>query len=503
MSSIPLRRALLSAVTLFGGHVLNRRLDRVALIGALLVIPAMVSIARVSSVLTFDGAEFYSAGTWASKLPLILVGAVALLSAGLTFRDARQPPRGPLTTTIRIIRLPLTVFGALALATVLVITGMGPAAWSYVKLASQVPIAGHIYFGFGNTASIVGPAPVPPPGPHPLRGRITLDQAGLEGATIELRINGMHEASLHSDARGEFEVSLPAGSWRINEITVRDRDGLPKGRDLILFSPHDAPKRPGMYSRFNVEVAEGLEVSLPAPSNAMPVELEFRDALPITWPPPPAPGEHRDRLGVLETELPNTAIAWQPVKGASEYQVQISYVGSGQIGRFRDVILTRRLSGLTLPLASLPHRAATEPADQYAVHIFAFDAAGRLLTESNVESNDRMFRLTGATRLGKERQYVGFWGPTQVISAEYERNEAQLEKATNLVLAERFDEARSVLDEVTEDAPRGRVSALRGRIAALQGDCATAIKLFDQADIEGGGNCARNEDRKLCEAPQR
>jgi hypothetical protein len=31
-------------------------------------------------------------------------------------------------------------------------------------------------------------------------------------------------------------------------------------------------------------------------------------------------------------------------------------------------------------------------------------------------------KLCGATRLGKEQQYVGFDGPPQVISAEYELN---------------------------------------------------------------------------------
>jgi hypothetical protein len=208
-------------------------------------------------------------------------------------------------------------------------------------------------------------------------------------------------------------------------------------------------------------------------------------------------------LGVLETELPNTAIAWEPVKGASEYEVQISHINGDDTIRFPFLILARRLSGLTLPLASLPQRTATAAADLYSVHVFAFDAEGRLLTESSLESNERMFRLTGATRLGREQRYVGFSGPPQVISAEYERNEERFEKASNLMSVKRFEEARRMLDEVTEDAPRGRASALRGRLAALQGDCATAIKLFDKADEEAGGDCASSEDRKLCEAPQR
>jgi hypothetical protein len=499
---MPFRRALLSAITLFGGHFINRRFDRIALIGTLLVVAVISSIGGVCALLTIGGAKFHSAATWASRLPLILVVAVAFLSAVLTFRDARQPP-GPLTTMIRVTRLPLTLFGTLVLATIFIVAGISPTTWSYLQTESTVPTAGHLYFGSGSDPVAVGYAPAPPDGPHPLRGRITLDKAGLEGVRISLMLNGIYNAILHSDSRGEFEVSLPAGKWRINEITVSDWDDRPKDRDLILFSPHEPLKDPGLYSRFNFQLANGLEVSLPVASNAIPVALEFRDALPMIWPPRPGPGDHTDHLGVPETELSTAAIVWQPVKGASEYEVQISHLGGGDTITYPMLILTRRVSGLTLPLASLPTRSATALAKQYSVRVFAFDAEGRLLTESSLESNDRMFRLTGATRLGREQQYVGFRGPPQVISAEYESNEVQLGLALNLMDVKRFDEARRVLDKVTKDAPPGRASALRGRLAALQGDCGTAIKLFDKADAERGGECVSSEDRKLCEAPQR
>ena len=504
MSIIPFRRALLSAITLFGGHFLNRRHGRVALIGALLVVALISSIGGVYALVTIGGVRFYSvAATWAPRLLVILVVAVAFLSAGLTFRDARQPPSGSLPIMIRIIRLPLTLFGTLVLAAVFLVAATSPTPSSDFPTESTVPTAGHLEFGYGKVSITFVNAPPPPEGPHLLRGRIMLDKAGLKGVRISLMLNSAYNAVLYSNSHGEFEVSLPAGKWRINEITVSDWDNRPKNRNLILFSPHEPLKRPGMYSRFNVELADGLEVSLPAASKAIPVELEFRDALPIAWPPPPGPGERRDHLGVPETELSNAAIVWQPVKGASEYEVQIGHVNNDFGLTFPSIILTRRLSGLTLPLASLPQRTAAAPADQYSVHVFAFDAEGRLLTESSLESNDRMFRLTGTTRLGKEQQYVGFEGPPQVISAEFERNEEQLEKASNLMDGKQYDEARHLLDEITEDAPRGRVSALRGRLAALQGDCATAIKLFDKAEAEGGGDCVLSDARKLCEAPQR
>jgi len=244
-------------------------------------------------------------------------------------------------------------------------------------------------------------------------------------------------------------------------------------------------------------------VSLPPAANTMPIEIVFRDALRITWPPRSgAPGRTDEIESVSDTNFATATIAWQPVSGASEYQVQIARAAhDGDLNYSMD-ILTRRVSGLALPLASLPQRSASTPTDEYSVHIFAFDAAGRLLTESNVkESDDRKFELTGATRLGREQQYVGFVGPLIVISAEYEVNEARLESAAKLLDLNRLDEARRVLDEVTKDAPRGRASALRGKLAALQGDCATARRLFDQAACESG--CRPTEERTLCQAPRK
>src|SRR5262249_23910121 len=114
--------------------------------------------------------------------------------------------------------------------------------------------------------------------------------------------------------------------------------------------------------------------------------------------------------------------------------------------------------------------------------------------------HDRTFKLSGATRLGREQQYVGFAGEPKVISAEYETSDVRLELATKLLDQKRLDEERRVLGQVTKDAEPWRVSALRGKRGALQGDCVTVIRLFAKAESEGGCGCVPIEDRKLCEA---
>ncbi|MFL6602185.1 MAG: hypothetical protein ACJ8R9_12740 [Steroidobacteraceae bacterium] len=77
----PLRRALLSGLTLFGGHFVNRRLDRVGLVGVLLT-AAMLGTIGVAKALPFDnsGLRFL---VWLPMGLLVLVGLIALVSARL------------------------------------------------------------------------------------------------------------------------------------------------------------------------------------------------------------------------------------------------------------------------------------------------------------------------------------------------------------------------------------------------------------------------------------
>jgi len=501
---MPFRRALFSVVTLFGGHFLNRRLDRVVLVGALLIVP-VVALIGVPYVL-YNGPKF----SWALKLPLILVGALALLSAELTFRDAKQPAREPLTTTMRVTGVALSFVGVILVAAVLLVSatrytpvrGTETGSEHLGPTALHRPFHGYVSFGGGADTFDL---PAPPSGAEWLRGRITLDGAGAEGVKLYLILNGKYKVdNLTSDSRGVFEFHLPAGNWYINSIAVSEWNTKPEDRDLVLFSDREPTKGANQYTRYDPFRERGLEISLPLAENAIPVKLELRDALPITWPPRSHSfGVHED-ASVPDADFSTAAIAWRPVEGASEYEVQIAQVTHEGTTTVFTPILMRRLAGWTLPLASLPQRSVSSaPADEYSVHVYAFDANGKLLTESGADLDDRMFKLTGGTRLGKEQQY-SFGRPSpEVISVEYEINDLRLSLAAKLLDQKQFAEARRLLDQVTQDAPRGRAAVLHGRLAALQGDCMTARRMFDRADAEGGSGCVPIEYRNLCVAAQK
>jgi hypothetical protein len=489
----PLGRAALSALTLFGGHLLNQRLDRVILIATLLVSAAAISIGL--SVATFYANDHWTPlAIWAPWLLLLLGSALLVISVMLTFSDARSAAVGPTNITIRLIRFPLTLFGLVVVSSLCFLGWIDTRALA-VQSREATPIVGRIEFGYGAVASLGTFLPTPPSGPEPLRGRIMLDGTGIEDAAISITLNGEYRAELDSDSRGRFKVSLPSGGWDVNEIVLREWNGRPADRDLILFSGYEPKRRGGMYSGFSCYTSNGLPVSLPPASGTTPVELEFRDAIEVTWPPRPRSADGHPS-SVPAADLATTAVAWGSVKGASVYEVQIFSLKNGPLEGYSTPILTRHTSRPILQLGSLPQQPAASPEDEYAIRIFAFDAQRSLLTKTSEKANVQKFKLTGTRRLGEEQQYVNFDSP-QAWSAEYRLNERRLDEAERLLKGKRLDEARRVLDEVTSDARAGGATALRGQLAALSGDCVTATRLFDQAERKEEG-CVGNEARALC-----
>ena len=505
---MPILRALLSALTLFGGHFLSRRIDRVVLIGALLMLVVIGYIAMPWMLMFMPGPNVDHFWMF-FKLPLVLVAAIAVLSAALTYVDARKAQQAPLTWTMRITGAGMSAVGVLVMLAVVYIGGFVDLVPAKPGEGSSEPrVAGKVYRNFHAFASFGGNArtfdlPKPPSGPERLRGRITLDGRGAEGVLLYVVLNSKYKLpNLRTDARGIFEVPLPAGAWYVNHVGVDGWESQPESRNLVMISGKEPLKSDDYYRPYSHPNDFGFEVRLPGTPGAVALELELRDTLAMSWPPDTDPLVRRDGEEAVPTvELRNATIAWQPVAAASEYQVQISHVTREGDRTTYSPILMRHVSGSELPLASLPQRSAGEAArsDEYAVQVYAFDATGQFVSQSNMDFDRRLFKLAGSGRLAREEQrYASLPSSRKVISDEYETNELRLSLAAKLLDQKKFNEARETLRQVTADAPPGRATALRGRLAALQGDCVTANKLFDQAELEGGAGCVPNEDRRLC-----
>lgn len=491
--------ALLSLLTVFGGHFSNRRLDRVVLVGTLLLCAAMANIAvGLIGVLFRDG-------VWLSVLiatPLFIV-LTAVASALLAFRDARgRAERAPLGRTMSVSGVLLSICGLATLylsASSLMLGRFYPGGASeYVTMAGES--ANPEYFGtsihFGGSVEDWD-APPPPRGDAHLRGRIMVDGRGAEALHMDVFINGRYKAEVTTDEHGVFDIQLPAGTWYVNHVATTSWDQKPERRELELFSSGDSPKGDGMYQRRSFFDPRGLEVRTVESSGSPALTLELRDLLTVEWPAPhsqPIPdGTSVTGPATLET----SAITWRPHEAAAEYEVQLSHViREGSTTRFTPM-LRRRLSTTRLPLASLPQRAASEgdESDEYTVRIYAFDSQGRLLTHSGSDPDELTFNLGGELRLADEPQTRSV---AREFSDEHVLNSMRLALVSKLLDQKQYEEARQTLDRVTADAPAGQVLALRGRLAALQGNCREALELFAKAEEEGGPGCVAPSDRQLC-----
>lgn len=509
---MPIIRALLSAITLFGGHLLNRRFDRVRLIGILLlpILLAAIGLIVWLARLPFGQFERFTFVSTLLGLPTLLLCALIVFSAVLTFRDARLSTTSRLSITQRVLGSTLSIVGAL-LASAVMLMGTSAFLYGFHQLTDEprapheliwlnVDFGGGIdYSGRSVSMSAEDEIAAPPGGRERIRGRITLDGIGVAGVALDVTLNNQYEArGIETDARGIFEIRVPAGQWFINRIDVMQWDEKPRDRSVLLFSGHEPVAENRWYVNIGDYSAKGLEVTVPLPPDAMAVELELRDTIAVTWPPRTKPDGLAAAPDIPVSTLPSASIEWKPVKGASEYEVQITHMEHTFNSSRSDNLLRRRLSGTSLPLSSLPQRLKPEdaPPDDYEVEIYAFDSTGKLVTQSEAAGYDHGFRLTGAARIGKET-FDSSGGPNPVVvTEEYEANERLLSQADELLDRKQLNEARGILDRVTQDAPAGRATASRGKLAALTGDCPTALRLFDQAEREG--TCAPLEARELC-----
>jgi hypothetical protein len=497
---MPIIRALVSALTFFGGHLLNRRLDRVVQILGLLALVAVVSYVVVPQVL-FRLAHEPEAFEWLWKAPQLLILVVAIASAAITWLDARLPPAAPLSLTNRLAGAVATVFGFALLSTMLLafVPQRGRMASS---TAPQDFAATEVFKSFHASAHLggrnAGPdAPEPPSGKHTVRGRIVLDGRGVADAEVRLRLNEEFETDrLATDDEGLFETSLPPGPWRINGVSVVDWDGAPADRDLLLFSDLDPLKTETAYSRHDFG-ARGLELQLPLPASAQTPTFYLRDALEVAWP-------ERTNVFLMERDaaLPEASIAqstirWTPVAHAVEYEVQISALTREQNSTSYSMLLRRRLSESALALASLPQRtSSTATSQEYLVEIYAFDAGNRLISETSSNNGELVFRIEGVSHLAEERTSRR----ESSTSAEHFKNLERLSLVSGLLEYKQLAAAKDILAAVTQDAPPGRKAGLEGSIAALEGRCAEARALFHQADAAGGIGCAPPKYRKLCDS---
>jgi hypothetical protein len=495
-------RALLSAFTIFGGHFLNRRLDRVAqFCGALMLVGlGYFALSALGARATTGGAIL---GNSHAGIATLIILALAITSALVTWFDAatvEERKLSPATCTAGVI---MSFFGllltGLSLLPLLLAQRVVVSDSSHVRRSASGghDVHGFVHFGGQGRGSDL---PAPPEGPHALRGRITINGAPLRDAHLSVILNEEFEAdSLRTDANGETELRLAEGVWFLNQLSVNGRHPAASGR-LTPITGLEPRRGDGLYSKFDYNRRGGLEVRLPSALEQAAFTVDLRNAIATEWPP------QSDVFQIMEddeqatmADVNSSVIRWQAVRAAVEYEVQINRLEKSERGFTSSSIAVRRLDATELPLVSLPQRAGDPSAtERYSVEIYAFDADGRLLTETGSGPTDVVFQLSGATQLDDGHTSTYSASVSSESQSTYFRDMERLSLVSSLIDYKQLDAAKAILDEVSDNGPRGRKPALQAAIAALSGDCATALPLFAKAEHEGGVGCVAPKYRALC-----
>lgn len=487
-------RVLLSALTLFGGHVLNRRLDRVLLVFAMLAVLGSMYLVVPSLLLSSSHIDLMPTAFKGAGLLLL---SVSVVSAALTWKDAKTPPLPALSLTSRIAGGTVSLFGLImtAFATMMLLATSSERHFSEDSVQSSAPMR------FGNTmyaqthlgGNIRYEELQPPPsGPHPLRGRIVMAGKPVVDATVEVIVNEAFRAeSLTTDAQGEFELRLPAGPWTVNQVVVTRWPDAPEGEhELLLYSEYEPLKESGYYSRSNHE--SRLRVELPVAPNFKQPTFELREPITMQW-----PAKSSEPSDVPKADLATSTLRWEKVPGAVEYEIQLhSVTREDDHLMSTSSLLLRQQSDTQLRLADLPQERQTAAAKEYSVNVFAFDANGKVLSQTREGFRHFSFVLDGETQLTRGDVHRSAPSDTE----EKLRNLERLSLVSSLLEYKQLDAARAILKDVTDTAPPGRKAAMQGAIEALSGNCAAAIPLLDQADQEGGLGCAPTKYREMCPA---
>lgn len=501
----------LSALTGIGGHFLNGRADRAQLFLALFF---LWPVALVVALAVSREGERIGVGGWAVGLMVLGFVATWLASLAISFRDAgaAAPPRPPTGIAARFsaLVLSLVVLGLLYYVAAMAVSFAPVATGLWWRgepgVGDRAAEARHSwsrenfwqYLHFGGMSGDDGELPAPPPGDGYLVGRIAFDGQPAAGVSLDLTLNGKFRTpALTTDDDGRFALRLPPGDWFINRLRTTGWTGRPPEGEFVLSSERDAPLPDfGGYHRRGVAGdPQGWPVTVTARPVTNPLQFTIRQEVVLEWPR----GE-RPRVS-----LADATVKWRPYPEAAAYAVSIYEVERHAGGWTSREIAARQVRDATqLPLGSFKSTSGAEDRE-YAVHIAAFAADGRFLSETQRDAHFVLadgVRIVGediaAQRLRAVEREFAARGASPARRLEHRKRLAAVEV---LIDDDLLVEAERLLAKVDRAAEPGTKEAMLGYLRARQGRCTEAKGLFERAESAGGKACVADRWRAACTGP--
>lgn len=502
---------VLSAVTLVGGHFVNRRFDRalfffVTLIvwSALIYFYAMVRV-PVDAGAGKDPTEIFS---YYWTILFVGISLLWLASLVLTSFDAK---RAEVSYSNRWTISGVVGAGGLTLLTVLLLLMpflpfLADTVFSFYADSSDLPegvtaksyrdrqFNNTVHLGRGSSAS--RELSKAPSGTGYLRGQVLYEGKPAAGVVLSLALNGKYETDrLTTDENGIFTARLPTGEWELNRVVTHEWSDRPRG-DLIIVNGTEPKLVDGRYNELYWLEREGVRLTATDKPGDPQVNLAIRKRVVMSWP--------TETVKRAPATVADGVIAWTAYPDAETYLLRITELKrEGRTTALRTVT-TKTIKGATqFRLADLAAVAGEEEREyQVAVHAFARD--GSLLSESKEKFDGLTFVLTDKKQLVRDEDRALLTAEVnQTNIEELQRNNRRLDAVETLVRDGMLVEAEKLLAKTKGRSDPGRKTAVSGYLLAKRGRCADANKLFAKAQLEAGRNCVPDYYRECRAAPER
>ena len=476
----PLLAFVLSLLTFFGGHCLNRRWDRVVVFSAALLLLILFPVGVLLFALRGDAADFdleshLTGWGWLSVALLVL-----LASAVVAFRDGKgsggQFKLAPLAGGVVLSLLG----GAFAFSLGLQAFHL----YSYHSMPSHKTggceydcpgQSGYFRHQIMFSRHFWGADELPPHGEGIIAGQVLYEGEPVDGIELDLHLGGgqYKTEGLVTDEQGMFALEIEPREWHIDLVSTHRWENRPEGDFVILTGleqPYTIPYRgnPDTWP-------DGLRVMAGTEFKAPHLSLRIEPAVAVAWP------------ATTESEVvarpDEDVIQWHSPETATRHLVEVTRVrDSGTRSRRTSLMWREVQDNQRLPLNELPIVPAPGQTESYQVTVYSFDEEGRLVTKTGGGFRDRRFTLEGKRLVSEpvDRQTTS--------SAAGQRLEARLlsqdrvEAIDILMREELYDTVEKLLDRVEPaHLESGQYAALRGRLKAVTGHCDEALHWFEQA----------------------
>ena len=506
---------ILSLVTACGGHLMNRRLDRIVIFITVVFIWTFISI--VLFYWSFMTVGYSTTPTqiqtklaYQTIIALSGFALIYVISAAITFFDARKYKAAAAVNELNAISVTGGLLASIQGSVVFLIClfVVYAAKYSYVFNDDDVSYGtGRIHFwesiyygGTSRDSDLVSP----PQGEGIFVGRVDYLGEGVANAKLSIELNGKYKIEeLITDNKGIFRFKVPTGNWYVNQIVIYEWPNVPKDKSFTLLSGMEPPLRNASY-RKHIYREQGVPIVISNQKQQDPLITVFiRDDVNVLWPAKDNYFESAD--------LSTATIKWDAYPNAHEYLLRFKYVTRRTNNSMSYTeVAQRRVKGAELfPLAELSTKVSSSNKNEYTVEVLAFDQDRNLLGVSDRYTGRSGFAIEGGMKIFEENKRLvesapispesigGFFDSSKKLK---QRLDKQRDREAIEVLIEQgmYAEAEKLLSAVELSFEKHIAVMLKGYILSAQQKCVEANDKFAQANEIKGRECVPAEYRKNC-----